>query len=143
MGEKEIQEIEPKFYLIRTSWVYGPNGPNFVKTIAGLLKTKPKLPVVTDQVGGPTYTGDLAQFALELIDRKAEPGFYHYANGGYTSWNGFAREIQRLTGANACEITEASSADFVRPAKRRPILVLICRRVLRLWGTNPGPGRKR
>jgi dTDP-4-dehydrorhamnose reductase len=118
MGEKEIREAGPKFYLIRTSWVFGPNGPNFVKTIAGLLKTKPKLPVVTDQVGGPTYTGDLAQFVLELIDRKAESGFYHFANGGYTSWNGFAREIQRLIGAVSCEITEASSAEFVRPAKR-------------------------
>jgi dTDP-4-dehydrorhamnose reductase len=116
-GEKLIQIEKPFFYLIRTSWVFGPNGPNFVKTIAGLLKTKPKIEVVTDQVGGPTYTGDLAKFVLELLEKKAEAGLYHFANDGYTSWNGFAREIKVLTGS-ACEVAPVLSDQFVRPAKR-------------------------
>ncbi len=117
-GENRLRQEAPFYYLIRTSWVFGPNGPNFVKTIAGLLKTKPQLPVVTDQVGGPTYTGDLAGFVLELIQLKAEPGTYHFANSGDTSWNGFAKEIQKVTGAVSCEILDATSAQFVRPAKR-------------------------
>lgn len=116
-GEKLVQAENPFFYLIRTSWVFGPNGPNFVKTIAGLLKTKPRIEVVTDQVGGPTYTGDLAGFALELLEKKADAGLYHFANDGYTSWNGFAQEIKALTGS-ACEVAPTLSEKFVRPAKR-------------------------
>ncbi len=116
-GEKLIQTENPFFYLIRTSWVFGPNGPNFVKTIADLLKTKTKIEVVTDQVGGPTYTGDLAKFALELLDKKSEAGLYHFANDGYTSWNGFAQEIKVLMGS-ACEVAPTLSEKFVRPAKR-------------------------
>jgi dTDP-4-dehydrorhamnose reductase len=118
MGEKEIQEIGPAAYIIRTSWVYGPNGPNFVRTIAGLLKSKTQLPVVTDQVGGPTYTGDLASFALALLERKAQTGLYHFANGGYTSWNGFAQEIKKVLAITTCEILPATSEQFVRPARR-------------------------
>jgi dTDP-4-dehydrorhamnose reductase len=117
-GEELVLQAAPFYYLIRTSWVFGPNGPNFVKTIAGLLKTKPKIQVVTDQVGGPTYTGDLAKFILELISQKADAGLYHFANSGYTSWNGFAHEIQRLTGTVSCEIEPALSENFIRPAKR-------------------------
>jgi dTDP-4-dehydrorhamnose reductase len=83
-----------------------------------LLKSKPRVEVVDDQVGGPTYTADLARFVLELLERKAPSGLYHFANDGYTSWNGFAREIQRVTGLNGCEVVPVSSAQFVRPAKR-------------------------
>jgi dTDP-4-dehydrorhamnose reductase len=82
------------------------------------LKTKPKIEVVTDQVGGPTYTGELARFTLELLTGKAQPGLYHFANDGYTSWNGFAQEIKRVTGVTSCEIAPTSSSQFVRPAKR-------------------------
>jgi dTDP-4-dehydrorhamnose reductase len=117
-GEKLIQFEKPFFYLIRTSWVFGPHGSNFVKTIAGLLKTKPKIEVVTDQVGGPTYTGDLAEFILEMLDQKAPSGLYHFANDGYTSWNGFAQEIKAIMGIFSCEITPVLSEKFVRPAKR-------------------------
>jgi len=116
-GEKLIMEVNPFFYLIRTSWVFGSGGSNFVKTMVELLKTKTKIEVVTDQVGGPTYTNDLARFILELIDQRAKYGLYHFANEGYTSWNGFAQEIKRLTGS-ACEIIPALSANFTRPAKR-------------------------
>lgn len=116
-GEKLLQAESPFFYLIRTSWVFGPGGPNFVKTIVGLLKTKSKIEVVTDLVGGPTYTGDLANFTLELLDLKAESGLYHFANDGYTSWNGFAQEIKVLTGFS-CEVAPTLSEKFVRPAKR-------------------------
>jgi len=110
-GEKLIQKDSPFFYLIRASWLYGPGGQgHFVRTIVELLKTKTKIDVVNDQVGGPTYTGDLAQF-------------YHFANEGYASWYDFAKEIQVLTGLRACEIKSIASKDFpskaARPANSR------------------------
>lgn len=117
-ADRLIQAENPFHYLIRTSWVYGPNGPNFVKTIAGLLKTKSRLEVVSDQVGGPTYTGDLALFTLELLEKKAAPGLYHFADAGHTSWYHFAKEIQRQTGLTSCEIVSALSENIFRPAQR-------------------------
>ncbi len=118
-GEKRIQEENPFYYLIRASWLYGPGGHgNFVKTIAELLKTKTKIDVVNDQFGGPTYTGDLAEFTLELLGRKAPAGIYHFANEGYASWYDFAKEIQALTGLKACEIKPVAGKDFSRKAAR-------------------------
>ena len=117
-GEKLIRAEDPFYYLIRTSWVFGPHGNNFVDTIAGLLKSKPKIEVVTDQVGGPTYTQDLAQFTLELLEKKAAPGIYHFCNEGYTSWYGFAREIKDQLALSGCEIAPVSSENVFRPAKR-------------------------
>ena len=82
------------------------------------MKTKPRIEVVCDQVGGPTYTADLAQFTLRLLEKKAEPGFYNFANAGYISWHGFATEIQKQLGLNACEIVSVLSENVFRPAQR-------------------------
>jgi dTDP-4-dehydrorhamnose reductase len=117
-GEKLILAEKPRFYLVRTSWLFGPNRDNFVSNIARFLKTKSRLEVVCDQVGGPTYTGDLAQFTLELLEKKAEPGIYHFANEGYVSWHGFAKEIQRQLGPTNCEIVSVLSESVFRPAQR-------------------------
>jgi dTDP-4-dehydrorhamnose reductase len=117
-GEKLIVAENPFFYLIRTSWVYGPRGNNFVKTIIGSLKTRPKIEVVKDQIGGPTYTGDLASFALEILGKRVEPGIYHFSNEGTTSWFGFAQEIQNQTGLISCEIAPVLSENVFRPAQR-------------------------
>ena len=138
VGEKLIQEEGPSFYLIRTSWLFGPNGDNFVKTIAGLLRTKPRIEVVTDQVGGPTYTGDLARFVVELLTKKADPGFYHFSNQGYTSWNGFAQEIKKLIGSS-CEVAPALSRDVVRPAKRPANSRFDLTKAVRAVGHDPRP----
>jgi dTDP-4-dehydrorhamnose reductase len=117
-GEKLLRTDNPLFYLIRSSWIFGPHGANFVDKMAGLLKTKSRVEVVGDQVGGPTYTGDLAQFTLELLEKKAEPGIYHFANEGHVSWNGFANEIQKQTGLTRCELISVPSASIFRPAER-------------------------
>ncbi len=117
-GEKLIEMEKPFYYLIRSSWVFGPHGDNFVNKIAGIMKMKPRLEVVGDQVGGPTYTGDLAQFTLELLEKKAEPGLYHFANEGYVSWHGFAKEIQKQLGFSSCEVAPVLSANVFRPARR-------------------------
>ena len=119
-GEKLIEMENPFYYLIRSSWVFGPHGENFVNKIAGLLKTRSRLEVVSDQVGGPTYTGDLVQFTLELLEKKAEPGIYHFANEGYVSWYGFAKEIQKQLGLTSCDIVSVLSENVFRPAERPP-----------------------
>lgn len=117
-GEKLLLAQSPSFYLIRSSWVYGPKGTNFVDTMVKLLKTRLRVEVVRDQVGGPTYTGDLARFTLELLEKKAAPGLYHFANGGWTSWHGFALEIQKLTGLARCQVVAVDSEKIFRPAER-------------------------
>jgi dTDP-4-dehydrorhamnose reductase len=117
-GEKLLMAEDPFYYLIRTSWVFGPQGDNFVSRMAELLMTKPRIEVVEDQVGGPTYTGDLAQFTLELLEKKAKPGLYHFSNAGHVSWFEFAREVQKQTGYASCEIAPVSSANIFRPAQR-------------------------
>lgn len=117
-GEKLILAENPFFYLIRSSWVFGPQGKNFVDTMVGLFKTRSRVEVVDDQVGGPTYTGDLARFTLELLEKKAAPGIYHFANEGYTSWYDFAREIQAQTGLTRCDVVPVPSDRVFRPAER-------------------------
>ena len=117
-GEKLLQAEGPFYYLIRTSWVFGPKGHNFVNRMTELLTTKSRIEVVEDQVGGPTYTGDLAQFTLELLEKKSVPGFYHFSNEGATSWFEFAKEIQKQTGHASCKIAPVSSDNIFRPAQR-------------------------
>jgi dTDP-4-dehydrorhamnose reductase len=117
-GEKLLLVENPFHYLVRTSWVFGPGGRNFVDTMIGLLGSKPRIEVVEDQVGSPTYTPDLAGFALELLEKKAEPGFYHFSNEGSCSWFDFAREIRRQTGLLECEIAGVSGESIFRPAAR-------------------------
>lgn len=117
-GEKLLNAENPPHYLIRTSWVFGPKGVNFVDTMARLLKTKSRVEVVSDQVGGPTYTGDLARFTLELLEKKAEPGTYHFANEGTVSWHEFAIEIRNQLGLKGCEVVPVPSGTIFRPAER-------------------------
>ena len=117
-GERLLAAEQPRYYIIRTSWVFGPKGDHFVNRMADLLMSKPRVEVVSDQVGGPTYTVDLAQFTLELLEKKAEPGFYHFSNQGETSWFAFAKEVQKQTGFASCEIVPVSSENIFRPAQR-------------------------
>lgn len=117
-GEKLLLKENPHFYLIRSSWVFGPHGKNFVDTMVGLFKSRSRIEVVDDQVGGPTYTGDLARFTWELLGKKAAPGTYHFANSGHVSWHGFAKEIQKQTGLSRCEVVPVSSDRVFRPAER-------------------------
>jgi len=95
-GEKIIQELVEKYYIIRTSWVFGTHGNNFVKTMLKLAETKSEVNVVDDQIGSPTYTIDLTNFILELIQSN-EYGIYHGVNEGYCSWCDFAKAIFQIS----------------------------------------------
>lgn len=94
-GEKAISQSCKDFFIIRTAWLYGKYGKNFVSTMLNLMKEKPELKVVDDQVGSPTYAGDLAKSVAAFIsaDSKAY-GIYHFSNAGKTSWYSFALKIQ-------------------------------------------------
>ena len=95
-GEKEIKETFKKYFIIRTAWLYGRGGKNFVSTMLKLFKEKEEIKVVSDQWGSPTYTVDLAEVIVEIINNDSDKfGIYHFTNEGVTNWYEFAREIYR------------------------------------------------
>jgi dTDP-4-dehydrorhamnose reductase len=110
--------------IVRTAWLYGQHGPNFVKTMLKLAADRETLSVVDDQVGQPTWTLDLARQIVALIDADAPAGAYHGTNAGETSWFGFTREIFKLSGLDPERVQPTDSASFVRPAPRPAYSVL-------------------
>ncbi len=94
-GELAVSEILKKYYIVRTAWVFGVNGKNFIKTMLNVGKKNDKLKVVSDQIGTPTYTIDLARLLIDMAE-KQKYGYYHATNeGGYISWYDFTKEIFR------------------------------------------------
>lgn len=120
-GEKAVAEIAPKYFIVRTAWLYG-DGNNFVKTMLDLASKNPKLTVVDDQVGSPTSTVDLAAAIIDLIHTD-HYGYYHGTCEGQCSWYDFALEIFRLSGIEI-EVEPVTSEQFVRPAPRPKYSVL-------------------
>lgn len=114
-GELEIQKYASKYYIIRTSWVYGEFGANFVFTMQKLAKTHPKLTIVDDQYGRPTWTRDLAEFMTFIVEKKAEYGVYHFSNDNSCTWYEFATEILKDIDV---EIAPVDSSAFPQKAKR-------------------------
>lgn len=115
-----------RYFILRTSWLYGPGGKNFVETMLRLAAERDELRVVADQVGSPTYTGDLAQAIYRLLagaERSGHYGLYHFSNGGETSWHGFAAEIvaqARQLGEllPVARIVPIATSDYPLPAPR-------------------------
>jgi len=122
VGEKFLQETLEKYFIVRTAWVYGINGNNFVKTMLKLGQDRKELGVVYDQVGSPTYTVDLAKFLVELIDSE-KYGVYHASNEGVCSWHEFAVEIFKQSGMDV-KVNPLTSEEFPRPAARPKYSVL-------------------
>ena len=114
-GELAVTESGADAYIVRTSWVVGEFGNNFVYTMQRLATTHPKLTVVNDQLGRPTWTRTLAEFMLHLIDVQATYGVYHLSNAGTTTWFEFAREILKDTNVDVAPVT---SAEFPQKAYR-------------------------
>ena len=111
-------------YIVRTAWLYGAGGPNFARTMLRLAANHDTVSVVTDQLGQPTWTGDLARQIVELLDADAAPGVYHATNSGEATWFEFAREIFQVVGLDPLRVKETTSAQFVRPAPRPDYSVL-------------------
>ena len=102
--------------VVRTSWLFGPGGRNFVRTIAGRLLQGQSVQVVQDQVGAPTYTPDLALALRALVEAELY-GVYHVTNEGHCSWYDFAREIARLLGKES-SVLPCRTEEYPRPAPR-------------------------
>lgn len=104
-GEEAVRELVDEHYIIRTSWVYGEFGKNFVFTMQNLAQTRDTLTVVSDQIGRPTWTKTLAEFMVHLVDVEAEYGTYHLSNDNSCSWYEFAKEILKDTNVNVLPVT--------------------------------------
>jgi dTDP-4-dehydrorhamnose reductase len=124
-GELAVRENLPiDHYIVRTAWLYGQYGPNFVKTMINLEKTKDSISVVEDQIGQPTWTKDLAAQIISMIDSKAPSGTYHATSTGQTSWFGLTQRIFELLGADPKRVLPTDTAAFPRPAPRPAYSVL-------------------
>ncbi|MEY8752377.1 dTDP-4-dehydrorhamnose reductase [Alkalicoccobacillus gibsonii] len=115
-GENFVRTFSDKFFIVRTSWVFGLHGNNFVKTMITLGKERAELGVVNDQFGCPTYSVDLAEIIHQLVETE-KFGVYHASNSGSCSWFEFAEEIFNICGIDV-KVNPINSEDFPRPAKR-------------------------
>jgi dTDP-4-dehydrorhamnose reductase len=115
-GEREVLGASQRHTVVRTAWLYGVDGRNFVETMLGLAGEREAVQVVTDQIGSPTWSGHLAPAILGLLEREVR-GLVHMTGAGEVSWNGFAREIFRQAGVD-CRVEPATSEQMARPAPR-------------------------
>jgi dTDP-4-dehydrorhamnose reductase len=150
-GEAEVRKHLQRHMIVRTAWLCGVHGHNFVKTMLGVGREKDTLRVVSDQFGCPTIAADLAEAILEVV-RQAEKnqsvkwGTYHYCGAGKTSWHGFAtaifeiaRQYEKLAVKNVVPI---STSEYPTPVKRPVNSVLDCAKIERYFGIQPRPWRE-
>ena len=120
-GEQAVKELLDRYFIVRISWVFGIHGKNFIKTMLRLAETKTELGVVSDQIGSPTYTADLAVLLCDMIETE-QYGTYHATNEGTCSWAEFAEEIFRLAGKDVTVhhiLTKDYPAKAARPLNSR------------------------
>jgi len=122
-GEMLLANANPKHWIIRTAWLFGIKGKNFVHTMLQLMRTKDKINVVADQFGNPTWTCDLASAVLKVAERQKKPGIYNFTNEGIASWYEFAIEIQKQALEKklldtAIPIIPVTSSEWKSDAKR-------------------------
>lgn len=120
-GEKVVEQLLDKYFIVRISWVFGKNGNNFVKTMLNLAQTQNELNVVCDQIGSPTYTVDLAKILCDMLETDRY-GIYHATNENFCSWYDFASEIFKQSNINI-KLNPVQSKDYptkaLRPANSR------------------------
>lgn len=115
-GELEVQKIIDKYFIVRISWVFGANGNNFVKTMLMLGKERDEISVVSDQIGSPTYTVDVAELLTDMI-KTDRYGIYHATNEGYCSWYELAKEIFNIAGMDV-KVNPILALEFKTIARR-------------------------
>lgn len=116
LGEDAVNAIVDKHFIVRTSWVFGINGHNFIKTMLKLAETKKKINVVNDQIGSPTYTPDLSKLLADMAATE-KYGTYHATNEGFCSWAEFSREIFKQAGLDV-EVDGIPTIEYPTPARR-------------------------
>ena len=137
-GEEALLALNlPNCLIIRTAWLFGPGRKNFVSTILRLCQEKKCINVVHDQVGSPTYTADLAQYTLKLVEAGAA-GLFHIVNSGQASWCELASEAVQLAQVE-CNVTPVPSSAFPQKAMRPAYSVLNCDDLARITGISPRP----
>jgi len=137
-GEEVLQSAKLPSVIVRTSWVYSQYGHNFFKTMYRLGAEKESLNVVNDQIGCPTYAGDLAYVLLEIIRLKkdwTDTEIYHYSNSGKTSWYNFAAKIMEL-GEYTCVVNPIATTDYPTPAKRPSYSLLSSEKITKVFGLS-------
>lgn len=135
-GEWAVRAEAPDHLVVRTAWLYGAHGACFPKTIVRVLRERGAIDVVTDQLGQPTWTVDLADLVVRLVEAQAPAGTYHGTSSGRTSWHGFASAAVASAGLDAAAVGRTSSAQFVRPAPR-PAFSVLGHDALRAAGVEP------
>lgn len=138
LGEKAVAGLSDKFFIVRIAWVFGKNGNNFIKTMLKLSKTRDVLRVVSDQIGTPTYTRDLARLLVDMIETE-KYGYYHATNeGGYVSWADFAKEIF-LQAGKSTRVIPVTTAEYGLSKARRPFNSRLDKSKLIASGFTPLP----
>jgi dTDP-4-dehydrorhamnose reductase len=141
-GERLALDKCTRTYIVRTAWLYGPHGSNFVLTMLKLMKDRTSLKVVNDQVGSPTYTGNLAEAIVSIIQSPVSRyGIYHFTNEGQITWFEFAKEIQKVGVAkgivtDSCAIESCSTQEFPTKAERPVYSVLSKEKIKRTFGIS-------
>lgn len=123
-GELGVSKFCKNTMIIRTAWLYSTFGNNFVKTMIRLGKEKPELGVIFDQIGSPTYAGDLATVIMTAINKGIVPGVYHFSNEGVISWYDFTKAIHRIAGIGTCHVRPLHTSEYPTPAARPAYSVL-------------------
>lgn len=141
LGEREVRDAHPGAVIVRTAWLYGPDGPGFPQAILHKARQEGALRVVNDQRGSPTYAPDLAAALLSLGGRSDAAGVFHVTNSGECTWYEFAVELVRLAGLDV-PITPVTTAEFPRPARRPSFSVLDNRRYAEFTGCPLRPWRE-
>ncbi|HPS57701.1 MAG TPA: dTDP-4-dehydrorhamnose reductase [Spirochaetota bacterium] len=142
-GERFLSSIYNNFFIFRISWLYGPYGKNFVHTMLSLFGQRDELNVVDYQSGSPTYTGELADFIVRLIQSDSEQyGIYHFSGEGMTNWHEFASEIYRLAvkyglTQRAVKINPVDSSKYPQKAKRPAYSYMIKDKLDKVFGYRP------
>lgn len=140
-GELAVRELVERFFIVRTAWVFGLNGKNFIKTMLSLSEKHDTLRVVNDQIGTPTYTLDLARLLVDMIATE-QYGVYHATNeGGYLSWADFAQEIFRQAGCTT-QVIPVTTAEYGLSKAARPYNSRLDKSKLQAAGFAPLPDWK-